>query len=117
MKIKKNTSGVYTASFRTASGKVRTVTTKCTNRQEAERVVKESGLADLEMAAKAGRLSHEAISKIVAGKKITVEKALDAYLEWMRAAGKAPTSIANTEHTCRAWIRYSKVGTEAPANI
>src|SRR4051794_36849762 len=73
MKLKK-VGGVYHAQFKTAAGKRTQVTTRCSDRSEAERVVKEAGIKDMEMAAKAGRLSRQAIGHIVAGRKTTIAK-------------------------------------------
>ena len=56
MRIKKHSTGLHHAHFRSADGKAKSVTTRCTDKEEARKVVKESGIADLEAAAKADHL-------------------------------------------------------------
>ena len=48
MKLKKNSDGVYVISFRTAEGKTKHISTRVKDGAEARRVVKESGIEDLE---------------------------------------------------------------------
>lgn len=109
--------GVFHAKFKDATGRTKSVTTRCSEEREARQVVKESGLATLELAAKAGRLTNEVVSRIVTGKKITLEKALDAYLQWMPSAGRAPKSIHNSQHVIGKWMTEMKVAHLPPMAI
>lgn len=109
--------GVYYASFRTAGGKTKTISTHCTDEREARKVVQESGLKDLELAARAGRLTNEAIGHITTGRKMTVEKSLSAFKEWLEAVTKSPKTIHNTMSTVRKWMREARIGSIPPAAI
>ena len=80
-------------------------------------MVKESGLKDLELAAKAGRLSREAIGHIVTGKKLTVEKAVEKFLEWMESVGRAPKHIKNIRNTVNMWMTDVPVGNLPPSAV
>jgi integrase len=113
----KKIGGIYHAQFKSAGGKLTSVTTRCTDEREAMRVAKEAGLPDLERAAKAGRLAREAIGHIVTGRKITLTKALQDFEEWMGSVGKAPKTIHNTVSTVRAWMNESQVENLPPAAI
>lgn len=107
---------VYHAKFKTPHG-TKVVTTKCTDREEAEKVVKASGLKDIESAAKSGVLSREAISRITTGKKLTIQKALAHYIKWLESVGKAPKTIENNTSTVAAWARDAKVENVPPSAI
>jgi integrase len=109
--------GVYYASFQTAGGKTKTISTRCTDEREAKKVVQESGLKDLELAARAGKLTNEAIGHITTGRKITVEKSLPAFEEWLGAIAKSPKTIYNTTSTVRKWADEAKIAHLPPAAI
>ncbi|EEF63347.1 tyrosine-type recombinase/integrase [Pedosphaera parvula] len=112
-----NKKGIFHAQFKTTQGTTKTITTRCTNRADAERVVKESGLKDLELAARAGRLTQEAIGYLISGRKLTLQKALEDYQEWMETRGKSPRTIMNNVHYIRSWITAAQVEALPPAAI
>lgn len=117
MNITKDKNGVYYASFRTAEGKRKTITTKTTNLEDAKRVVKDSKLAELEMAARSGRLTNQVISLIVASKKVTVAKAIEDWLAWLRTLGRSENTISCYGTELRAFAAFAKIGHLAPASI
>lgn len=94
MRIEKDkNTGDYKVWFRSESGKMRSLSTKTANREIAEKIVKDSGIESLEMAATAGRLTAEAISLITAGKKITIEEAIEEWVRWLQVTGLKPNSV------------------------
>jgi integrase len=117
MKLTKNDRGFYVASFRTLQGKTKSVSTRVRDAEEAWRVVKESGLEDLERAARAGRLTREAIGYITTGRKLTMAKAVDAWAEWMKNSGRSPKTIVNNLTAMRAWSRDMKLESVPPTAI
>jgi integrase len=117
MKLTKNQSGVYVASFRTVEGKTKQISTRVKDADEARRVVKESGIEDLERAARAGRLTREAIGHITTGRKLTMAKAIAAWVEWMGHVGKAPKTISNNVTAVQSWVRDMKLETTPPSSI
>lgn len=117
MNLKKNEHGVYIARFKTAQGTTSQVTTRCTSLDEAKKVVKESGLADLELAAKAGRLTREAVGHITTGKRLTVSMAIDQWVAWMKAKARAPKTIYNCESTVRRWATDTEVEKLPPSAV
>ena len=96
MKLKK-IAGVYHAQFRTATGARRMISTKQTDREQALAVVKQAGIAEMERAALAGKLSREVVGRILTGKRMTVAKAVAPFREWMKARGRSPKTIAEVE--------------------
>jgi len=116
MKLTK-VNGVYHASYKSVDGKRRTITTKQTDRDKAETVVEESGIEQIESAAAAGRLSREVLGRILTGKKMTIKKAVEPFVEWMKARGRAPKTIENSTCTVCAWAREASVEDMPPAAI
>ena len=106
----------YHARVRTADGTRRTISTHTTDKAQARRVVKESGLEELEASAKAGRLTREAIGVITTGRKHTMVKAIDSFTESMsrRLASK---SVLNTTYVITAWVKEMKLESLPPSAI
>lgn len=73
----------------------RTLTTRCTNKDDASAVVSESGLKQAELSARAGQLTAEAISRILTGRKITLQGAMDCWLERLACRGRSPRTVHN----------------------
>lgn len=69
-------------SINTPNGR-KLITTKCTDRSEAERVVKSSGMDKMSEVAKTIRLTHQSISYLISGEKVTAVKAIKQYVEWL----------------------------------
>lgn len=109
--------GVYKARFRTAQGKVRVATTRTTNLQEAKQVVQESHLKELELAAKSGRLMADVIGRIVSGKKVTIQKAVEEWVAWMGRRNRSALTIYPFQCDVLAWARDASLLNAAPAAI
>lgn len=108
---------VYHATIRTASGKQKSITTRTTSRREAEQVVNESGLKDLEHAAKAGRLTTQAIGLITTGRKMTIAKCIEPFREWMQSRGQSPRTIERHVTTIERWMHDIQVENMPPSAI
>jgi integrase len=111
----KKIGGIYHVKI-AAKGGPKWISTKATSRKEAEKVVAESGAHRLSIAAKAGRLTGKAIGHILAGKSLTVTKALDEY-ERRSAVSKSAKTVANARQIVGLWIREAGVGNLAPSSI
>lgn len=109
--------GVYHATFRTALGTTKSITTRTTNKEDAVKVVNESGIKELEMAAKSGRLTNEAIGRIIAGKKVTMEKSIEPYRQWMESIGRAPRTIENNVANLKEWMKLMKIANMPPSAV
>lgn len=117
MTLTKKKGGVYYATIKTAAGQTKSITTRTTNQADARKVVKESGISDLEMAAKAGRLTTEAIGHITTGKKLTIIKAIALYEAWFKKLGKSPRTVENNVSAVRNWAKDMKLESLPPAAI
>jgi len=116
MKLKK-IAGVYHAQFRTATGARRMISTKQTDREQALAVVKQAGIAEMERAGQAGKLSREVVGRILTGKRMTVGKAVEPFREWMKSRGRSPKTIAENTITLNAWMREMKLESHPPTTI
>ena len=108
---------IYHAQIRTAAGKSKTITTRCTDAAQARKVAKDSGIEQLEHAAKAGRLTQEVIGQIVTGKKLTVEKCIEPFKQDMAARGRSPKTIGNNLSNVLAWIRDAGIEKLPPSAL
>jgi integrase len=116
MKLKK-VEGVYHAQFRTATGARRMISTKQTDHASAKAVVQQAGIAEMERAAMAGKLSREVVGRILTGKRTTVAKAIEPFREWMRSRGRSPKTIAENTITINAWMREMKLESLPPSAV
>lgn len=109
-------SGVYHARVTTPHGP-RTLSTKATDIKQARRVVRDSKLQEIEDAAKAGRLTSQAIGMILAGRKVTIATAIVQFAEWQRTFGRSDNTLTNTLSFLNAWARDMKLLGIPPAAI
>ena len=109
--------GIYHASVTGKGGRVRSISTGCSDRTQALKVIAESGVADLERAARAGRLTREAIGHITTGRRLTMAKALEPYRDYMKTIALSQNTITNNLTTLRCWLREMTLETLNPASI
>ena len=112
----KKVGSVYHAQFRTAEGKTKSITTRCTDKVEAAKVARSAGIEQLESAAKAGRLTREAIGHITTGKKLTVTQAISKFDESLLRR-RSPKTAANVMSILNAWASESKVENLPPSAV
>lgn len=106
----------YHARVKTTDGKHKTISTHTTSKKEAEQVVSESGIEHLETAAKAGRLTREAIGLITTGKKLTVAKAIEKFIESL-SRRQSPGHVYNTRQALNQWLAATPIGSLPPSAI
>ena len=109
--------GTYHVSVSGKGGKRRLITTGCTERGAALKVVAESGVSYLESAAKAGRLTREAIGHITTGRRLTMAKVLEPFAEWMATCARSPKTIDNNLTTLRCWLAEMRLSDKHPGAI
>lgn len=117
MRMFKTREGVYQVSFRSTAGKTKTLTTRCTNEADAKKVVQDAGVKDLELAARSGRLTNEAISHITTGRKITLTKAVPQFEVWMKSIGRSPRTVASEVLTVNQWLGVARIENLPPAAV
>ena len=107
MNLTKNEHGYYEVRVKGPDGKYHTKTTKQKCRTRAMEALKESKIAEIEMAAEMGILSQDVITALTAGRKVTVEGALAAWGEFMRGQHLSPRSVENGLSGVKAWAEWS----------
>jgi integrase len=107
---------IWHARIKSQTGKDVTVTTKQTDRRAAARAAREAGLEELETAARTQQLTHEAVSRITAGRRITLAAALDAWRAWM-TANRTPRTVDTFVPVVARWIHDMNMGSHAPASV
>ena len=116
MKLTKK-DGIYHVSFKTAAGQRRSISTKQSDREQAVAVVKQAGIAEMERAAIAGKLSREVVGRILTGKRMTLAKAVEPFREWMKSRGRSPKTIEENTITLTAWMREMKLESLPPTTV
>jgi len=91
MKIQKTKTG-YSVRYKTEFG-VRTTRLSSTSEKEARKEVKDAKIAELEAAANAGALTMDVIAKMMSGRVMTCQDALNEWNEWRESEGKSANTI------------------------
>jgi integrase len=104
MRLKK-VDGVYVVYYKDRDGKTHRKSTQQTERSKAMDVVRQSKIEELERAALAGALNEQAIGTIMAGRSVTIEKALSMWEDYETGSGKAGTTIHNQLAFLRQWVK------------
>jgi hypothetical protein len=63
-------SNTYIIRYKDQYGKNHTISTKQTDKEAATKVAKQAGIAEIEQAARAGRITKEVIGRIISGRRI-----------------------------------------------
>jgi len=98
MKIKRNTSGTYSAVLSNRSVNLHTK-----DAAEARHLAKAAGLEQIELAHRAHILSAHTFQRLTFGKTVTSERALSAYGDWI-SRSSAPLTAHRYEQTARAFL-------------
>ncbi len=117
MKIVKKPNGYYYARFKGGDGRQKEVSTRVKNKARAEAVVRESNLESLELAAQAQVLTADAITRIVAGKKVTLSEALEKWGDRLRDQGRSDKTIHNKIQCVTGWVNAKGLGSRPPAFV
>ena len=108
---------VYHAAFKSEGGKIVTVTTKATTKEDARRFVKEAGIDELEAAGQLGSLTNEVVGRIKAGGKLTTAKAVEKYLAACVANTESAFTIDNKRVNLHAFLRQQRLDSVPPSAI
>lgn len=116
MKIKKTSTGNIAVAIKTPHGE-RTISTGTKNQKLAGKLLSAAKVKELEMAGKVGKLQRNVIQQIVVGKKVSIEKAMDQWAEWMHNTGMSPRTIDGQMAYIQAWAKFARVLDQPPATI
>lgn len=115
MKLKKK-KGVYYVSFKTEEG-TKEVSTRCTNKADAEKVCKEADIEKMEALLKANSLRDDVFHKMKGGKKVTNEEALVQYSDWSNTIGKSDRTIQETVIHVTKFLKSKSLSSKKPSDI
>lgn len=107
MKIKKTASGQFSVEFVTGNGKKVSKALNTRNRKEAEKLVKDAKIAELESLAKAGALQRDAIASIVAGRNMKLEAILSEWKEYKKNLSHSQNTIYQQETMINHFLSFS----------
>lgn len=108
MKIKKHTNGIFYAHYTGEKGEVR-ISLGVKNEREANRLAREAKIPEIESMAKSRSLSHEAVQRAVAGKRISCENSLQKWEEFLKTSSIAETTIQTNMRLVRAFLTDRKL--------
>lgn len=117
MKLVKKPNGYYYAKIKGADGRQKEVSTRVKSKAKAEEVVKESNIEALELAAQAQVLTADTITRIVAGKKVTLKQALEKWKERIKIKGRSSKTEHNSTLSVLRWLSDMKLNSRAPAYV
>lgn len=120
MKLVKNGKGVYHVHFRTEKGR-RVLTTNCKDKDEAQQVVKQAKVKELELAARASKLNASTISQLTAGRKLSLSTAAEEWFAHITST-KSPRTTEGYKLMVSVWLRRMKLedlalGSLKPAHV
>lgn len=87
------------------------------NRAKARQLVKDANLENIQLAAQAKVLGAEAITRLTAGRRVSVRQALDAYYERMPARGLSASSVKTAINTLDRWVAVTRLESKPLAAI
>ena len=109
MKIYKEKTGIYYVSFMSAGGKRKRKSLETKNLSTAKQLCKDAKIQELEMAARAGALQREAISMIVADRKIKLSELIIEWKRYKSDLAQSGNTIYTQESLIRAFIDFAGV--------
>ena len=113
MKLIKTQRG-FSVRYKTEFG-VRTTKLSSTNEKDARKEVKDSKIAEPEAAANAGALTMDVIAKMMSGRNLTCQDALDEWNEWRVSEGKSKNTL-NTQTDFIHLFCKAQHGIKKPVN-
>lgn len=95
--------GIYKARIKTQNGSPALRSTKTKSLEEARKIVDDSHLVEIQAAAAANALTSEALTAIMANRKVTCEAALVEWVQW-RSGFVAPNTVRTQESVLRLFF-------------
>lgn len=116
MTIKKHTNGVYYAHYMTATGPTQ-LSLRTKDRAEAVVLAREAKIENIERLAKANALTQEAITRAVAGRRVTGSAALTVWEQWAVTVGLQPNTRRQYAVQLNAFLRDAGLSTKPVSAI
>lgn len=99
--VKSPQSGKYVAKISTSHGR-RTIQLGTTNYSDAKKIAKTTGIADVELIARTGKVRKELLSQVILGRKVPLSEAVHEFKDWL-AARVSPKHARNVALILSAW--------------
>jgi len=115
--IEKESGAGYWVSLTSESGQSHTINLNTTDRQEAERLVREAKVELLEDLGRKLRLTNEVVSLIVADRNTTCSQAVEELDKWMAQMARSDRTHVNTIQAIRRWMASSGTGSAPVGSI
>jgi integrase len=112
----KKLSGIYHVKVMTAGGKTKRISTGCSSREEAAKVVREAGVEKLTIAAKSGSLTTRVIGQILTGQNLTCDKALEKYMAHIRRH-RAANTVSGSWFVLHNWLDEAGIRSKPPSAV
>lgn len=109
MTLTKNEHGRWEVRLRGPDGRIRSISTHQTDRDQAKKVIREAKIAQIETASEAGVLTQEVVQVLIGGNRFSVKEAIDPWERWMLLQHHSPNSIENAVMWVTAWATWAKV--------
>lgn len=110
MKIKKSPkTGKYSVEYLVAPGKSVTQKLNTTSKKEAEKIIRDSKIAELEHMAKVGTLQRDAISNLIAGKNAKVSHIINEWKQYKENLAHSVNTIYLQECMVNSFISYANI--------
>lgn len=93
------------------------MTTKTSNLEDAKKVVSDAKIAELELAAKAAKLTQGVVAQIVSGKNVNVEKAIIEWDDWMKDIGRSLRTRVNNSSMVKVWSKETNASSLPPSAV
>lgn len=105
MTLTQNEHGRWEIRIKGPDGKFKSFSTHQTNKADAQRVIKEAKVRELEMASQAGLLTPEVVSVLMTGRRLSIEEGIAPWVEWLKTQGHSAMTVHNMEMWIHAWAR------------
>ena len=116
MKLSKTNNGKYSVVYLTPKGKRKSTTLPCTTKKEAEALVKELKIEELEDAAKKNILSQEVFNKLL-DRSVKFSKVIEEYIIYLKKASRSSNTINTGSAIFGQFARDYKTGNKAITSL
>lgn len=109
MKLYKNKTGQWAVRYKDSRGNEHSRSLKTKNKADAESIVKEAGIEQMERAGQVAALTKEVVAKIQSGKRVTINEVNDEWGEHRRIYSASDNSIYTSDRLISAFARKYRI--------
>lgn len=105
MKLYKNTTGQWSVRYKDSRGKEHSRSLKTKNKADAESIVKEAGIEQIERAGQIAALTKEVVAKIQSGKRVTIDEVNTEWTQHRKIYSASENSLYTADRVIDTFIR------------